>query len=143
MEDQHSVPDMGISPYPSISGIEITLQGVINLLANCDSNKSPGPGKISPLFLKNTANEIALMLTHLFHQSLTLGTLSSTWNHAYVSPIFKRGNKSDPKNYRPVSLTSLICKDDGTHLGQSDHEAFTVLQHPVRSSIWIQATSFL
>ena len=50
LEDQYSVPDMGISPYPSISGIEITLQGVINLLANCDSNKSPGPDKISPHF---------------------------------------------------------------------------------------------
>ena len=101
---------MGISPYPSISSIEITQQGVINLLANCDSNKSPGPDKISPLFLKNTANEIALMLTDLFQQSLTQGTLPSAWKHAYVSPIFKKGNKSDPKNYRPISLTSLICK---------------------------------
>ena len=87
MEDQHSVPDMGISPYPSISGIEITLQGVINLLANCDSNKSLGPDKISPLFLKNTANKIALLLTYLFQQSLTVGTLPSAWKHAYVSPI--------------------------------------------------------
>ena len=110
LEDQHSVPDMGISPYPSITSIEITRQGVINLLANCDSNKSPGPDKINPLFLKNKANEIALMLTHLFQQLLTRGTLPSAWKHAYVSPIFKKGNKSDPKNYRPVSLTSLICK---------------------------------
>ena len=29
---------------------------------------------------------------------------------AYVTPIFKKGNKSDPKNYRPVSLTSIISK---------------------------------
>ena len=103
---------MGISPYPSITSIEITRQGVINLLANCDSNKSPGPDKINPgpLFLKNTANLIAPMLTHLFQQSLTQGTLPSAWKHAYISPIFKKGNKSDHKNYRPVLLTSLICK---------------------------------
>jgi len=54
-EDLHSIPDMGISPYPPIVNIEITLQGVLTLLANCDLNKSPGPDKISPLFLKNTA----------------------------------------------------------------------------------------
>ena len=110
LEDQHSVPDMGTSPYPSITSIEITRQGVIHLPANCDPNKSPGPDKISPLFLKNTVNEIALMLTHLFQQSLTRSTLPTAWKYAYVSPTFKKGNKSDPKNYRPVSLTSLICK---------------------------------
>ena len=77
---------MGISPYLSIAGIEITLQGEINLLANCDSNKSPGPDKISSLFL-NTANEIALMLTHLFQQSLTLGALPSVLKHI----CFKKG----------------------------------------------------
>ena len=110
LEDQHSVPDMGISPYPPISGIEISLQGVINLLANCNSNKSPGQDKISPLFLKNIANEIAPMLTQLLQHSLTVDTLPSAWKHAYASPIFKKGNQSDPKNYRPVSLTSLICK---------------------------------
>ena len=53
--------------------IEITLQGVIKILATCDSNKSPNPDKISPLFLKNKANEIAPMLAHLFQQSLTQG----------------------------------------------------------------------
>ena len=81
---------MSTSPYPYYSGIEITLQGVINLLVNCDTNKSPGLDKISLLFLKNTANEISPMLSHLFQQSLTLGTLPSAWKHAYVSPIFKK-----------------------------------------------------
>ena len=87
MKDHHSVPVVSISLYPSIANIEITLQGVISLLENCDSNKFPGPDRINPLFLKNTANEIALMLTHLFQQSLTQGTLSSAWKNVYVSPI--------------------------------------------------------
>ena len=71
LKDQQSVSDMGVSLYPSIASIEITLQGAFNLLANCNSNKSPGPDIISSPFLKNTANEIAQMLTHLFRQSLT------------------------------------------------------------------------
>ena len=50
LEDHYSVPVMGISLYPSIANIEITLQGVISLLENCDSNKFPGPDRINPLF---------------------------------------------------------------------------------------------
>ena len=48
------------------------------------------------------------MLTHLFQQSLTLGDIPSQWKMTYVTPI--AGKKSDPQNYRPVSLTSIICK---------------------------------
>ena len=50
------------------------------------------------------------MLTHLFQQSLTLGDIPSQWKMAYVTLIYKSGKKSDPQNYRPVSLTSIICK---------------------------------
>ena len=32
------------------------------------------------------------------------------WRQAYITPIFKKGDRSDPKNYHPVSLTSIVCK---------------------------------
>ena len=72
--------------------------------------KSPRPDSVHPLVLKTPAAEISPMLTHIFKQSLQTGTIPSQWKHAYVSPIFKKGQKSDPKNYRPISLTSIICK---------------------------------
>ena len=52
------------------------------------------------------------MLTHLFQQSLRDNSIPAVWKqaHDHVTPIYKKGNRSDPKNYRPVSLTSLICK---------------------------------
>ena len=50
------------------------------------------------------------MLTHIFKQSLETGIVPSQWKHAYVSPIFKKDQKYNPKNYRPISLTSVICK---------------------------------
>ena len=50
------------------------------------------------------------MLTCPFNQSLATSEISQDWRKAYVIPIHKKGSKSDPKNYRPVSLTSIICK---------------------------------
>ena len=50
------------------------------------------------------------MLTHLFQLSLRTGILPSVWKQAFVTPIYKAGDKTDPKNYRPISLTSIICK---------------------------------
>ena len=89
---------------------EITEQGVYNILSNCDSSKSPGPDSIHPYILKTTLTKISPMLTHIFKQSLESGTVPSEWKHAYVTPIFKKGTKSDPRNYRPISLTSVVCK---------------------------------
>ena len=81
-----------------------------NLLAECDTTKSPGPDNIHAAFLKQVASEIAPLLTHLFNQSLRIGTVPDSWKQANVTPIYKKGDKTDPRNYRPVSLTSLVCK---------------------------------
>ena len=110
LEDLSYIPDKGTSPYPAIPEINITLQGVTNLLSSCDPHKSPGPDNLHAAFLKQVSVEIAPMLTHLFQQSLRDNSIPAVWKQAYVTPIYKKGNRSHPKNYRPVSLTSLICK---------------------------------
>ena len=42
--------------------------------------------------------------------SIQLKQVATDWKHANVTPIFKKGDKSDPGNDRPISLTSQICK---------------------------------
>ena len=109
-EGHEPIPCKAPSLYPPIHNFEITPEGVYNLLSTCKPHKSPGPDCIHPYALKATAMEITPILTHIFQQSLDSGTVPTQWKHAFVSPVFKKGNKTDPTNYRPISLTSVVCK---------------------------------
>ena len=62
------------------------------------------------MFLANTANSLALPISIIFRKSLAEGKIPCEWQNANVSPIFKKGSKSAPNNYRPVSLTCILCK---------------------------------
>ena len=109
-EDLGLVPDMDPYPHESFPDIDITTHSVYNLLSNFKIHKFSGPDDVSAHFLKATATEITPVLTHLFRQSLSDGVLPLIWKRAHVCPIFKKGNRSDPRNYCPVSLTSIVCK---------------------------------
>ncbi len=53
---------------------------------------------------------MAKPLEILFNKSIRTGEIPEDWRKANVTPIFKKGTKGDPGNYRPVSLTSVPCK---------------------------------
>jgi Reverse transcriptase (RNA-dependent DNA polymerase) len=55
-------------------------------------------------------DQIAPALKIIFRKSLDEGKVPEEWRSANVTPIFKKGTKTDPSNYRPVSLTSVCCK---------------------------------
>jgi len=68
-------------------------------------NKGPSPYPTIPNFTISEGVKVT-SLTNIFQSSLNSGTAPSQWKHAYVSTIFKKGNRSDAKNYRPISLVS-------------------------------------
>ena len=53
---------------------------------------------------------IAPVLQTIYSQSLKHATLPQDWLLANITPVFKKGNRSSPANYRPISLTSVLCK---------------------------------
>ena len=93
-----------------INQIEINAVKVLKQLKSLNVSKSCGPDNCHPFFLKECAEEIYLPLTDIFHKSLSSGVIPDDWKKANITCIFKKGNKQNPGNYRPVSLTSVICK---------------------------------
>ena len=80
------------------------------MLDNLNPNKSPGPDGIHPRVLRELSTELAIPLRDIFQLTLETGQLPTEWKLGHVSPIFKKGSKLKPGNYRPVSLTSVACK---------------------------------
>ena len=79
-------------------------------LESLNPHKSLGPDGLHPRVLKELSNEISKPLAIIMQKSLDEHTLPQSWKDAHVSPIFKNGSKSSMTNYRPISLTSVICK---------------------------------
>ena len=86
---------------------EFTVEETCNLLLSLDVIKFVGLDEISNRMLKDTAYSICVSLTDSFNYSLKTGIFPSDWKKANVTPIFKKGNRFDVKNYRPISLLSM------------------------------------
>ena len=93
-----------------LQSIEITSDMVNEKLRKIKINKSPGPDQIHPRVLHEIKGSISVPIAIIFNTSLKTATLPHDWKEANVSAIYKKGNKSHPGNYRPVSLTSILCK---------------------------------
>ena len=94
----------------SLSEIRVTPMVVEAKLKNLDPSKAQGPDKIPAKILKELCKELSIPFSILFNKSLEKGRIPDDWKTADVVAIFKKGSKQDPSNYRPVSLTCVICK---------------------------------
>lgn len=94
----------------SLSDIVINKEDVYKRLQALNPNKSPGPDGFHPRVLKELAAELSEPLALVFEKSLRNGILPSDWKEAQVTPLFKKGERCSPGNYRPISLTSVVCK---------------------------------
>ena len=101
---------MGNPNLPVMNDIIVTEQGVKKLLRDLNPHKACGPDGITSRVLKELAEELAPGLTTLFQSSLASGIVPEEWRHALVTPIYKKGEHYNPANYRPVSLTCIVCK---------------------------------
>ena len=73
-------------------------------------NKSCGPDEIHPQILIELVDLVSKPLALLLNKTMDEGCILQDWRMAYVSPIFKKGARNKADNYRPISLTSIVCK---------------------------------
>ncbi|KAJ7411769.1 hypothetical protein BTVI_48682 [Pitangus sulphuratus] len=85
-------------------------EGNSDLLSHLDPHKSMGPGGIHPRVMRELVEELAKLLSIIYQQSWLSGEVPDDWKLVNVTPIHKKGQKEDPGNYRPVSLTSVPGK---------------------------------
>ena len=110
-EEEGDLPEPPHYSYSSqIDDFDITEAEVKKLLLGLKAGKAPGPDCIPPLLLTENAEALALPLAILFRKSLREGRIPDDWRKANVIPIFKKGSRLNANNYRPVSLTCIICK---------------------------------
>ena len=113
-----NLDDAGISlpVFPSrtnlkLHNISITPKMVKKVITNLDSSKVSGPDCIPVVVLKNCQPELSYILAKLFHKCLKESCFPDCWKVSSVVPVFKNfGERSTAKNYRPVSLLSVVSK---------------------------------
>ena len=98
------------SHYPTMPDFTISTNGIKKMLGTLKPHKAAGPDMIRPLILRDLRDTIAPILQVIFSRSLETGKLPRDWKVANVVPIFKKGSKHLPVNYRPVSLTCVCSK---------------------------------
>ena len=108
--DTTPLPSLHTDPPFDFTDLELSSDQVCDALLGLDVLKAVGPDGIHPIFLKIRAPIISPSLTLIFNKSLKTGIFTDAWKLAFVTPVYKKGNKEDPSNYRPISLLSCISK---------------------------------
>ena len=104
-----NIDDSGISL--KLHNISVTPKSVKKVIMNLDLSKAPGPDSIPVVVLRNCEPELSYILAELFNKCLKESCFPNCWKVPSVVPIFKNvGERSTAKNYRAVSLLSVVSK---------------------------------
>ena len=93
-----------------LDSVNVSERAVFELLSDLDPNKAYGPDLVPARLLREGAEMISHSLSWIFKLSLCSGILPQDWTSAHIVPVHKKNVKSNPSNYRPISLTSIVVK---------------------------------
>ena len=108
--DPSQKPGECLNTTPHMESITVSTNGMAKLLKDLNPHKAAGPDQLKPLVLQKLRDVIAPILQVIFQRSLDTGRVPKDWSTAFVCPLFKKGDTSLASNYRPISLTSILCK---------------------------------
>ena len=88
----------------------IQYSDILTAISQLKNSVSQSPDSIPSIFIKKTSKQIVKPLHIIFNFSMKTGQIPSIWKKAIVIPIYKKGEINKPTNFRPISLTSPICR---------------------------------
>ena len=108
-------PDRRPPPLPrlatsSIESVVITEAAVRRHLKGVNVRKASGPDGVNPHLLKHCADKVTTPLVFIFRQCLVTRVWPSQWKEARITPVHKKKGKSNPSNYGPISVPSVVSK---------------------------------
>ena len=110
-ESDGDIPTLESRTDRRLNELLVTPQMVAKELKDLNLNKSCGPSdELHPRLLYELADLIAEPVAILFNATLKGGDLPMDWKKATITPIYKKGSRHHAENYRPISLTSILCK---------------------------------
>ena len=95
---------------PKFDSLIFSKENVVDAIKEIANNSASGPDNFPAILLKNCAEELSPPLYILWSASMATGVIPKQLKTAIITPIFKGGPRDQPKNYRPVALTSHIIK---------------------------------
>ncbi|KAK3098476.1 hypothetical protein FSP39_019799 [Pinctada imbricata] len=133
-----NIPLFDLRTDKRLENVEFLDSDILNYMNKLEDHKSQGPDNMHPHYFKTLAEQLKKPLHILFNTSFREGKLPNVWKTANVTPLHKKGPKHNSSNYRPISLTSIICKlmekivRDALMSYMEENQLFTVHQHGFR-----------
>ena len=104
------LPDSTVYPLDSMTGLWLSEAAVRSALLSVAPGKACGADSISARIVTECAEELVVPITKLCNASVRSGVFPERWKQANIIPIYKKGDKRQPSNYRSVSLLPLFGK---------------------------------
>ena len=98
------------SPSDKLTSFNFSKEDIITAIDEIDVDSATSDGDIPARILKACKQPLSKALMIIWENSFRNGQVPSVYKEQYITPVFKKGNKTDPGNYRPVSLTSHMIK---------------------------------
>ena len=104
------IPDIDNINCEELINVDFNPDIILTKITNLKIASAQGNDSITVNYLKVLKDTVCVPLSKIFTKSFQESKVPLSWREANVTPIFKKGDKSDPANYRPISLTSICGK---------------------------------
>ncbi|CAH8491322.1 unnamed protein product [Dicrocoelium dendriticum] len=101
---------ISITPPSGLDNITFTSEAVLKQLLSLRIHSSPGADNIRPKALQAVASDLAEPLAVFYQRCLEEHRIPPVWKQGVITPIHKGGSRTDPANYRPITLLPVLSK---------------------------------